>query len=126
MRAAAGYMSDEIDTIIKKKALEMAIRQAMSKKPEEKPLTNDDVIRIVRGLLRGERAEEILKTSLELYGDSLMPLLRKIVDLHRQGVINELWDYELYRILTNAGFVIPLKTRLRIVRHGREYKIGED
>ncbi|MGC8582442.1 MAG: DNA-binding protein [Thermoproteus sp.] len=119
-------MSDEIDTIIKKKALEMAIRQAMSKKPEEKPLTNDDVIRIVRGLLRGERAEEILKTSLELYGDSLMPLLRKIVDLHRQGVINELWDYELYRILTNAGFVIPLKTRLRIVRHGREYKIGED
>jgi len=117
---------DEIDTIIRKKALEMAARRTASRRQEERPLSNDDVLKIVRGLLRGERAEEILNTSLELYGDALMPLLRKIADLHRQGVINELWDHELYRILTNAGFVVPLKTRLRIVRHGREYKIGED
>lgn len=119
-------MADEIDTIIRKKALEIAARQIRSRKPEERPLSKDEVLSIVRSLLKGDRAEEILNNALEIYGDSLMPLLRKIVDLHKQGIINELWDYELYRILANAGFVVPLKTRLRIVRHGREYKIGED
>mgnify|MGYP001770631741 CR=1 FL=1 len=119
-------MADDIDTLIRKKALEIAAKQIQSRKPEERPLSKEEVLKIVKSLLKGERAEEILNSALELYGDSLMPLLRKIVDLHKQGVINELWDYELYRILTNAGFVVPLKTRLRIVRHGREYKIGED
>lgn len=119
-------MTDEIDILIRKKALEIAAKQAQSKKPEERPLTKEEVLGIIRGLLKGDRAQEILSNALELYGDSLMPLFRKIVDLHKQGVINELWDYELYKILTNAGFVVPLKTRLRIVRHGREYKIGED
>ncbi|MEL9991084.1 MAG: DNA-binding protein [Thermoproteus sp.] len=117
-------MSDDIDTIIKRKALEIAAKQ-MVKKQEEKPLSKEDILKTVRSLLKGDRAEEILDTALELYGDSLIPLFRKIVELHRQGIIKELWDHELYRILTNAGFVIPLKTRLRIVRHGREYKLGE-
>ncbi|MEZ0248854.1 MAG: DNA-binding protein [Thermoproteus sp.] len=117
-------MSDDIDAIIKRKALEIAAKQ-MVKKQEDKPPSKEDLLNTIRGLLRGDRAEEILNTALELYGDSLTPLFRRIVDLHRQGIIKELWDYELYRILTNAGFVIPLKTRLRIVRHGREYKLGE-
>lgn len=119
-------MSDDIDFILKRKALELAARQlSSSTKREERPMTKEEIIAAVRGLLRGDRADEIFNTALELYGDSLTPLLKKIVELNKQGVIKELWDYELYKILTNAGYIVPLKSRVRIVRHGREYKFGE-
>jgi hypothetical protein len=34
-------------------------------------------------------------------------------------------DHELYEILLRAGFKVPVKTEIKIVRHGREYKLGE-
>ncbi|MFB6490649.1 MAG: DNA-binding protein [Thermoproteus sp. AZ2] len=120
-------MSEDIDSLLRRKALEIAAKQAEKslKKAAERPLTKEEVLAQIRSMLKGDRAQEILDTALKLYGDSLMPLLRKLVDLKRQGVLSELWDHELYRLLTNAGFHVPVETRLRIVRHGREYKLGE-
>lgn len=120
-------MSDDVENMIRRKALEIAAKHMASPKMREKrPLAKEEVLSVLRGILKGERAQEVLDVALQLYGDSVMPLLRKIVELKQQGVIAELWDHELYRFLANAGFVVPLKTRVRIMRQGKEHKIGEE
>jgi len=52
-------------------------------------------------------------------------LFKKLAELHLQGVIKELADYELYQMLLRLGMRVPVKTEIKIVRHGREYKLGE-
>mgnify|MGYP001772546961 CR=1 FL=1 len=117
---------DEIDSILRKKALELAKAQLRETvKPQQRILTDEEAIRIVRQITKGDRAEEIIDNALELYKPYVLPLFRKIAELHLQGVIKELADYELYQMLLRVGIRVPVKTEVRIVRHGREYKLGE-
>jgi len=118
---------DEIDSILRKKALELAKTQLREvAQPRQRTLNDEEVIRIVRQITKGDRAEEIIGNALELYKPYVLPLFRKIAELHLQGVIKELADYELYQMLLRVGLRVPVKTEVRIVRHGREYKLGED
>jgi len=118
---------DEIDNILRKKALELAKTQLREvAQPQRKTLTDEEVIRIVRQITKGDKAGEIIDNTLELYKPYVLSLFRKIAELHLQGVIKELADYELYQMLLRAGLRVPIKTEVRIVRHGREYKLGGD
>lgn len=116
-------MSDDIDVLIRRKALELA-KSHREKSLQQKKLTDEEAVRIVREITHGDRAGEIIEKALELYKPHIYVIFRKIAELHQQGVIKELADYELYELLKNAGFKIPIKTEIKIVRHGREYKIG--
>ncbi|ABL88831.1 conserved hypothetical protein [Pyrobaculum islandicum DSM 4184] len=119
-------MSDDIDVIIRRKALELAkskIRE--STQHPKRILTDEEAIRIVKSITTGERAAEIIDNALTLYKPHVVAIFRKIAELHLQGIIRELADYELYELLLRAGFKVPVKTEIKIVRHGREYKIGE-
>ena len=103
----------------------MEIMAKAAKKEEgKKALTRDDVIKMIRQITKGDRAEEIISKALELYGETAVQVFRQLVGLHLSGRLSELWDYELYQILERLGLHIPLRTRIRIVRHGREESIG--
>ncbi|MCC6020669.1 MAG: DNA-binding protein [Thermoproteaceae archaeon] len=94
-------------------------------KPQRRELTDAEAVKIVREITRGSRSEEIIENALALYKPYVMPIFRRIAELHEQGAIKELSDYELYEILLRAGIRVPLKTEIKIVRHGREYRLGE-
>ncbi len=117
-------MVDDIDTILRKKALEFAKTspQPQVAKPQ---MSEEEVVKLIREITKGDRASEIIEIALELYKPHVIALFRKIVELHRGGVLKELQDYELYQLLQRAGFRIPLKTQIKIVRHGREFRVGE-
>ncbi|MFN3804367.1 MAG: DNA-binding protein [Pyrobaculum sp.] len=117
-------MSDDIDVLLRKKALELA-RSRVEKPTQQKRLTDEEAVKIVKTITYGDKAGEIIDKALELYKPHIYVILRKIAELHQQGVIKELADYELYELLKNAGFKVPIRTEIKIVRHGREYKIGE-
>ncbi|MFN7105827.1 MAG: DNA-binding protein [Pyrobaculum sp.] len=117
-------MSDDIDALLRKKALELA--KSRTERPiQQKKLTDEEAVRIVKTITYGDKAGEIIEKALELYKPHIYTIFRKIAELHQQGVIKELADYELYEVLKNAGFKVPISTEIKIVRHGREYKIGE-
>jgi hypothetical protein len=120
-------MSDEIDVLLRRKALELAKSRFKEtlQPPPRRQLTDEEVVKLLREITKGERAGEIIDNALALYKPYVMPLFRKIAELHQQGVIKELMDYELYEMLLRAGFRVPVKTEIKIVRHGREYKLGE-
>jgi len=113
-------MPDDLETLIRKKALKIAMSHA---KREEGASKNP--VELIREITEGDRRDEIINTALELYGEVAISLFKKLADLHKQGVIKKLYDYELYAFLKNAGLNVPLKTEVKIVRHGREYKFGE-
>lgn len=114
---------DDIDIILRKKALELA----RDRKKEEpvKRLTDEEAIAVVRQIVKGKKAAEIVENALALFKPYVLPLFRKIAELHREGVIKELEDHELYQMLLRMGIKVPISTELKIVRHGREYRIGE-
>jgi len=119
-------MTDEIDVLLRRKALEFAKNKLKeTTPPPRRELSNEEVIQLIRSITKGERATEIIDNALALYRPYVLTLFRKIAELHIQGVIKELTDYELYEILLRAGFKVPVKTEIKIVRHGREYKLGE-
>jgi hypothetical protein len=120
-------MSDDIDVLLRRKALELAKSRFKEtlQPPPRRQLTDEEVVKLLREITKGERAGEIIDNALALYKPYVMPLFRKIAELYQQGVIKELMDYELYEMLLRAGFRIPVKTEIKIVRHGREYKLGE-
>lgn len=119
-------MADDIDALLRKKALELAKHRLMeSAQPQKRELTEAEAVEIVKRITKGERASEIIENALALYRPHVIPLFKKLAELHTQGVIKELADHELYQILARAGFRVPVKTEVKIVRHGREYKIGE-
>jgi len=124
--AALRVASDAVDAILRKKALEL-VRSKMQElaKPQRRELTDAEAVKIVREITRGSRSEEIIENALALYKPYVMPIFRRIAELHEQGAIKELSDYELYEILLRAGIRVPLKTEIKIVRHGREYRLGE-
>ena len=101
----------------------MEIMAKAAKKEGKKALTRDDVIKMIRQITKGDRAEEIISRALELYGDTAVQVFRQLVELHLNGKLGELQDYELYQILERLGLHVPLRTRIRIVRHGREENI---
>ncbi len=119
-------MSDDIDALLRRKALELVkTKLKETAPPPRKQLTDEEVVQLVRSITKGERAAEIIDNALALYRPYIFTIFRKIAELHMQGIIKELMDYELYEILLRAGFKVPVKTEIKIVRHGREYKLGE-
>jgi hypothetical protein len=120
-------MTDDIDALLRRKALELAktkFKETLPP-PPRRQLTDEEVVKLLREITKGERAGEIIDNALALYKPYVMSLFRKIAELHQQGVVKELMDYELYEMLLRAGFKVPVKTEVKIVRHGREYKLGE-
>ena len=121
-------MDEEIKRLIERKAMELAFR-AVERKPAIKPqavLSDEDVIRELKMIVKGERASEIIEGAYALYGKAAVEVFRRLVEMFRQGRVKEFWDHELYMLLENLGLRVPLKTRVRIVRHGREERIGEN
>ncbi len=106
------------------KMMSEIMAKAAKKEERKKTLTRDEVIRIIRQITKGDRAEEIINNALELYGDTAVQVFKQLVELHLNGKLGELQDYELYQILERLGLHVPLRTRVRIVRHGREENIG--
>ncbi len=118
-------IDEERELILRRKMLEI-MSKAMRRTEVEavkRELTKDEVIRLLKDIVRGERAEEIIGRAVEIYGDVAIDVFRQIVELYKQGKLKELWDYQLYEILMRLGLHVPLKTRIRIVRHGREEKL---
>ena len=121
-------VDEEVRRLIERKALEIASRSLERRVPMEvggRVETDDDVVREVKLIVKGDRAREIVDGAYELYGRAAVEVFRRIIELYRQGRIRELWDYELYSLLERLGLRVPLRTRVRIVRHGREESIGE-
>jgi len=87
--------------------------------------TKEDIIAKIRSIVRGSRADEIIRKAVELYGEDAVRVFREIVRLHERGSIRELMDYELYQILERVGLHVPLETRIRIVKHGSESSISD-
>ena len=126
-------MSDfdkEIEKLLEKKAketwsniLEQKYREMV--KPVKK-ISTEDIIKKMKEITKGERAEEIIDKAYTYYGDTAISIFKRIIQLHEKGVIRELYDYELYQILQKLGLRVPIETKVRIVRHGREYRIGEE
>lgn len=106
----------------------MEIMGKASQKGGEKKreLSKDEIINIIRRITKGDRAEEIINNALSLYGENAIQVFRQLVELYLNGKLSELQDFELYQILERFGMHVPVKTKIRIVRHGREESIGND
>lgn len=85
-----------------------------------------DVVGELKRIVKGDRAAEIIDGAIRLYGDAAINVFSQILKLHKEGALGELTDADLYQILENLGLHVPIKTRIRIVRHGREERIGEE
>ncbi|WP_054853935.1 hypothetical protein [Vulcanisaeta distributa] len=116
-------MSENIDEIERRKIMMKMmmeiINKAQQKTGTKRELTREEVIQLIRQITKGERAGEIIDNALQLYGDTAVQVFRQLVELHLGGKLGELQDYELYQILERVGLHVPLRTRVRIVRHGR-------
>ena len=120
-------VDDELEKLLAKKAAKIyrSTLERMVRSRVEENVVEDPVEEIKR-IVHGDRAEEIISTALELYGDTAKQVFKQLVDMYRSGQISELHDYELYQILEQLGLHVPIKTRVRIVkRGGREESIGE-
>jgi len=113
---------DERERLLRRMMMEIMARSHQGGQRVE--LSDEEVIRRIKESVRGDRGLEIINKALELYGKSAVALFRELVKLMSEGKLRELWDHELYQILERAGMRIPLKSRIRIVRHGREETIG--
>ncbi len=109
----------ELELIRLKKLMNLMSQPRRS--PEEKPT---DVVSEIKAMVKGERAEEIINKAVKIYGESALAVFRQLIKLRRDGAISELTDGELYNILENVGLHVPIETKIRIVRHGKEEKIG--
>jgi hypothetical protein len=116
----------ERERLMLKMMMEIMAKAAKKEEEGKKALTRDDVIKMIRQITKGDRAEEIISKALELYGETAVQVFKQLVGLYLSGRLSELWDYELYQILERLGLHIPLRTRIRIVRHGREESIGSE
>jgi len=118
-------MSDrdpELELIRLKKLMSLMAQQPRQE-VKDKPM---DVVAEVKAMTKGERAGEIIDKAVRLYGEAALTVFRQLIKLHRDGALGELTDAELYNILENVGLHVPIETRVRIVRHGQERRIGEE
>ncbi|ADY02117.1 hypothetical protein VMUT_1916 [Vulcanisaeta moutnovskia 768-28] len=117
-----------IDDTERRRIMMKIMMEIMSKAQQsasaKRELTNEEVIQLIRQITKGERAGEIIDNALQLYGDTAVQVFRQLVELYLSGRLGELQDSELYQILERVGLHVPLRTRIRIVRHGREENIG--
>ncbi|MGC8571276.1 DNA-binding protein [Caldivirga sp.] len=118
----SGDKDPELELIRLRKLMNLMAQQP-KKSPEEKPM---DVVNEIKAIVKGERANEIIDKAIEMYGEAALSVFRQLIKLRRGGAIGELTDGELYSILENVGLHVPIETRVRIVRHGKEEKIGGD
>ncbi len=107
---------DDIETLIKRKALE-AWYSSQSRYGERE---TTDVVEELRRITRGNRADEIIERAIQLYGEAARRAFSRLVDLHKSGSIRELSDYELYNYLRSMGLYVPLQTRVKVVRRGEK------
>jgi len=116
-------MDDELRLLRLKKMMELM----KAAKPGEsvRELSDDDAVNIVRGMVVGNRGAEIIDKAINLYDGSILPLFKYLAEKKMSGSIQSIRDDELYALLDNMGFHVPLDTRIRIVRHGREEKVGD-
>lgn len=89
-------------------------------------LTPGEVKERIIALVKGERTREIVENAIALYGDTAVAVLSRVLRLIEEGALSQLTDVDLYNILENVGLHVPLKTRIRVIRHGREVNLGED
>ena len=89
-------------------------------------LTPGEVKERIIALVKGERTREIVENAIALYGDTAVAVLSRVLRLIEEGALSQLTDVDLYNILENIGLHVPLKTRIRVIRHGREVNLGED
>ncbi|MGC8608113.1 MAG: DNA-binding protein [Vulcanisaeta sp.] len=117
-----------IDDTERRRIMMKIMMEIMSKAQQsasaKRELTNEEVIQLIRQITKGERAGEIIDNALQLYGDTAVQVFRQLVELYLSDRLGELQDSELYQILERVGLHVPLRTRIRIVRHGREENIG--
>lgn len=113
----------ELEIIRLRRLLNIMAKQATRQSPGE-PQVN--VVAEIKAITKGDRASEIVDRAVELYGEVALNVFRQIIKLHREGALRELTDGDLYNILERLGLHVPIKTRIRIVRHGEERRIGEE
>lgn len=117
----------EIDLLLKREALKLwAQKFEKESRPIERDLRKEDVINLIKKIVEGDRTEEIVNTAIEYYGDVAIEVFKQIVQAYLKGKISKLSDVELYEILVRLGLRIPLKTRIKIVRHGEARDISEE
>ena len=118
----------EIELLLKKEALKLWAQKVEKSvvKPTERELSRTEIINLMKKIVEGERAEEIISTALEYYGDVALEVFKQIVQAYLKGKLSKLSDVELYEVLTRLGLKIPLKTRIKIVRHGEARDISEE
>ncbi|WP_188595438.1 DNA-binding protein [Thermocladium modestius] len=116
-------MDDELRLLKLKKMMELM--KAAKPGGSGKELSDSDAVNIVRGMVVGDRGAEIIDKAISLYDGSVLPLFKYLAEKKMSGGIQSIRDDELYALLDNMGFHIPLDTRIRIVRHGREEKLGD-
>ncbi len=122
----------ELEELLRRKAAETwqeiklrQLRQIQEQQLRQQLLTPEDVVREIKNIVKGSRAEEIIDRALSLYGDVAISVFREIVKLYRSGRIRELSDYELYQILQQLGLRVPIETRIRIAKRGSERSLGD-
>lgn len=118
-------VDEEVEKILARKASQL-YRTAVERSAKPVKTSEEDPVEAVKKIVRGERADEIINTAVELYGNAAKSVFKRLLELYRNGQIGELHDYELYQILEQLGLHIPIKTRVRIVkRGGREESLDE-
>lgn len=120
------HVSDEERERIMIKMMMEIMSKATQKSEKKRELTRDEVLKIIRQITKGDRAQEIINNALDLYGEAAVQVFKQLVELYLGGKLGEIQDYELYQLLERLGMHVPVKTRIRIVRHGREESIGGD
>ncbi|KUO92689.1 MAG: DNA-binding protein [Thermocladium sp.] len=118
-------MDDELRLLKLKKMMELMKANQSMGQLQKKNLSDEEVVATVRGMIVGERGGEIIDKAINLYGNAAIQLFRYLVEKKAEGQIQSIRDDELYAFLEDAGLHIPLDTRIRIVRHGKEEKIGD-
>jgi len=119
----------ELQRLLEKKALqawqESLLRRREALSAVKKEESRQDIVRRIRSIVEGARADEIIDKAVRYYGDDAIRVFKKIIELYERGEISKLADYELYEILQRLGMKIPLETKIRIVRHGSEKSFSE-
>ncbi len=119
----------ELQELLEKKALR-AWQEVLARRLTVKPAAKreegpQEILRKLKSIVEGSRAEEIIDKAIKYYGDEAIRVFKRIVELYEKGEIGKLTDYELYEILQRLGMKVPIETRIRIVRHGSEKSFSE-
>lgn len=109
---------DEIEEmLLRKKLLELMKKQ--QKKDEEDP------VKLVRSHLY-DRGDEVLDAALSQFPRETMIFVRKLAELIKKGVINEMISgSELLYILRNVGIPVSLETKITIIKDGKSMSLSD-